>query len=113
MVHKLLEVTSKNWRLLNGTSLLTKVIAGVRFIDRVELIDAARHNHRPQRLTIAHFWTLRGQECMTQCVRRGGATSIRGRTQPPDERSLPEILLGFAGNSFHLSPVCRHMHRLA
>jgi putative transposase len=41
MVFKLMEVASKSWRLLNGSPLLAKVIAGVRFIDGAELIDAA------------------------------------------------------------------------
>ncbi|MCP6726237.1 transposase, partial [Klebsiella pneumoniae] len=33
MVFKLMESASKKWRLLNGSPLLTKVIAGVRFVD--------------------------------------------------------------------------------
>lgn len=41
MVFKLMEAASKSWRLLNGSPLLAKVIAGVRFIDGVELTDAA------------------------------------------------------------------------
>lgn len=36
MVFKLMETASKGWRLLNGSALLSKVIAGVRFVDGVE-----------------------------------------------------------------------------
>src|SRR5262245_35734108 len=36
MVFKLMEAASKKWRLLNGSPLLTKVIAGVRCVDGVE-----------------------------------------------------------------------------
>lgn len=36
MVFKLMEAASKGWRLLNGSPLLTKVVAGVRFVDGVE-----------------------------------------------------------------------------
>ncbi len=41
MVFKLMETAAKTWRLLNGSPLLTKVIAGVRFVDGVEQTDAA------------------------------------------------------------------------
>jgi putative transposase len=41
MVFKLMEVASKTWRLLNGSPLLSKVIAGVRFVDGVEQTNAA------------------------------------------------------------------------
>jgi len=41
MVFKLMEAASKKWRLLNGSPLLTKVIAGVRFVDGVEQTNAA------------------------------------------------------------------------
>jgi putative transposase len=41
MVFKLMESASKKWRLLNGSPLLTKVIAGVRFVDGVEQTNAA------------------------------------------------------------------------
>jgi putative transposase len=41
MVFKLMESASKNWRLLNGSPLLSKVIAGVRFVDGVEQTNAA------------------------------------------------------------------------
>jgi putative transposase len=41
MVFKLMESASKGWRLLNGSSLLSKVIAGVRFVDGVEQTNAA------------------------------------------------------------------------
>jgi putative transposase len=41
MVFKLMEVASKTWRLLNGSPLLSKVIAGVRFVDGVEQTEAA------------------------------------------------------------------------
>jgi transposase-like protein len=41
MVFKLMESASQTWRLLNGSPLLTKVIAGVRFADGVEQTDAA------------------------------------------------------------------------
>jgi putative transposase len=36
MVYKLMEAAAKGWRLLNGSPLLTKVVAGVRFVDGVE-----------------------------------------------------------------------------
>jgi putative transposase len=36
MVFKLMETASKGWRLLNGSPLLAKVVAGVRFVDGVE-----------------------------------------------------------------------------
>jgi putative transposase len=41
MVFKLMESASKRWRLLNGSPLLSKVIAGVRFVDGVEQTNAA------------------------------------------------------------------------
>ena len=41
MVFKLMESASKDWRLLNGSPLLSKVIAGVRFVDGVEQTNAA------------------------------------------------------------------------
>jgi transposase-like protein len=41
MVFKLMEAASKGWRLLNGSPLLPKVIAGVRFVDGVEQTEAA------------------------------------------------------------------------
>jgi putative transposase len=41
MVFKLMESASKGWRLLNGSLLLSKVIAGVRFVDGVEQTHAA------------------------------------------------------------------------
>jgi transposase-like protein len=41
MVFKLMESASKKWRLLNGSPLLMKVIAGVRFADGVEQTNAA------------------------------------------------------------------------
>jgi transposase-like protein len=41
MVFKLMESASKNWRLLNGSPLLSKVITGVRFVDGVEQTNAA------------------------------------------------------------------------
>ena len=41
MVFKLMESASKSWRLLNGSPLLAKVIAGVRFVDGVEQTEAA------------------------------------------------------------------------
>jgi len=41
MVFKLMESAAKKWRLLNGSPLLAKVIAGVRFADGVEQTDAA------------------------------------------------------------------------
>jgi putative transposase len=41
MVFKLMESASKKWRQLNGSPLLTKVIAGVRFADGVEQTNAA------------------------------------------------------------------------
>jgi putative transposase len=41
MVFKLMEVASESWRLLNGSPLLSKVIAGVRFVDGVEQTNAA------------------------------------------------------------------------
>jgi putative transposase len=41
MVFKLMESAAKKWRLLNGSPLLPKVIAGVRFVDGVEQTNAA------------------------------------------------------------------------
>jgi transposase-like protein len=41
MVFKLMESASKRWRLLNGSLLLQKVIAKVRFVDGVEQTEAA------------------------------------------------------------------------
>jgi putative transposase len=41
MVFKLMEVASQSWRLLNGSPLLSKVIAGVQFVDGVEQTNAA------------------------------------------------------------------------
>jgi transposase-like protein len=41
MVFKLMESAAKKWRLLNGSPLLTRVIAGVRFVDGVEQTNAA------------------------------------------------------------------------
>jgi transposase-like protein len=41
MVFKLMESAAKRWRLLNGSPLLSKVIAGVRFVDGVEQTEAA------------------------------------------------------------------------
>jgi putative transposase len=41
MVFKLMESASKRWRLLNGSLLLAKVVAGVRFVDGVEQTEAA------------------------------------------------------------------------
>jgi transposase-like protein len=41
MVFKLMESASKNWRLLNGSSLLKEVIAGVAFVDGARKTDAA------------------------------------------------------------------------
>ena len=41
MVFKLMESAAKKWRLLNGSPLLAKVSAGVRFVDGVEQTNAA------------------------------------------------------------------------
>jgi transposase-like protein len=41
MVFKLMESAAKKWRLLNGSPLLAKVMAGVRFVDGVEQTNAA------------------------------------------------------------------------
>jgi putative transposase len=41
MVFKLMESAAKKWRLLNGSPLLAKVIAGARFVDGVEQTNAA------------------------------------------------------------------------
>jgi putative transposase len=41
MVFKLMESAAKKWRLLNGSPLLMKVLAGVRFADGVEQTNAA------------------------------------------------------------------------
>jgi putative transposase len=41
MVFKLMETASKGWRLLNGSPLLSKVVARVRFVDGVEQTNAA------------------------------------------------------------------------
>jgi transposase-like protein len=40
-VFKLMESAAKSWRLLNGSPLLPKVIAGVQFVDGVEQAGAA------------------------------------------------------------------------
>lgn len=40
MVFKLIIAASKTWRRLKGTNQLSKVIAGVRFKDGVEVIEA-------------------------------------------------------------------------
>ena len=36
MVFEPMEAASQGWRLLNGSALLSKVVAGVRFVDGVE-----------------------------------------------------------------------------
>jgi transposase-like protein len=41
MVHQLMQSASKRWRLLNGSDLLTDVIAGVQFIDGVKSQEVA------------------------------------------------------------------------
>lgn len=41
MVFKLMEAASKNWRLLNGSGRLKDVIRGVKFVDGIEVKDAA------------------------------------------------------------------------
>ena len=41
MVYKLMESASKSWRSLNGSTLLTEVIAGVTFVDGVKKTNAA------------------------------------------------------------------------
>src|SRR6516165_2102160 len=41
MVFKLMESAAKKWRLLNGSPLLAKVIAGVKFVDGEEKTEAA------------------------------------------------------------------------
>ena len=41
MVYKLMEAASKGWRALNGSMLLSEVIAGVRFVDGVMQTTAA------------------------------------------------------------------------
>jgi hypothetical protein len=41
MVFKLMESAAKNRRLLNGSSLIGEVIAGVRFVDGVKQTEAA------------------------------------------------------------------------
>ena len=41
MVFKLMESASKNWRLLNGSSHLKAVISGTKFVDGIEVNDAA------------------------------------------------------------------------
>jgi|SRR5262245_31295165 len=41
MVFKLMDSAAKKWRLLNGSPLLAKVIAGARFVDGVEQTEAA------------------------------------------------------------------------
>lgn len=42
MVYKLMESAAKHWRLLNGSQLLSDVIAGVVFTDGVKAQAAAR-----------------------------------------------------------------------
>lgn len=41
MVFKLMKAASKKWRMVNGSSRLTDVIRGVRFVDGIEVKDAA------------------------------------------------------------------------
>ena len=41
MVFKLMESASKKWRLLNGSGRLKDVIRGVKFVDGIEVKDAA------------------------------------------------------------------------
>ena len=41
MVFKLMESASKSWRCLNGSALLPAVISGVKFVDGIEVKDAA------------------------------------------------------------------------
>ena len=41
MVFKLMESASRSWRLLNGSSHLQAVISGAKFVDRIEVKDAA------------------------------------------------------------------------
>jgi hypothetical protein len=53
MVFKLMESAAKRWRLLNGSPLLSRVIAGVRFVNEVEQTNAAWSCRHPQHLTIA------------------------------------------------------------
>jgi len=44
MVFKLVIAASKTWRRLKGTNQLPKIIAGVRFKDGIEVIEASA-NH--------------------------------------------------------------------
>ena len=44
MVFKLLGAASKTWRRLKGTNQLPKIIAGVRFKDGIEVIEASANN---------------------------------------------------------------------
>lgn len=41
MVFKLMESASRSWRLLNGLPRLQAVISGAKFIDGIEVKDAA------------------------------------------------------------------------
>ena len=41
MVYKLMEAASKKWRLLNGSSRLTDVVRGIKFVDGIEVKGAA------------------------------------------------------------------------
>ena len=41
MVFKLAREAEKTWRKLNGYELIAKVISGVRFEDRMEVLEAA------------------------------------------------------------------------
>ena len=41
MVFKLMESASKSWRLLNGSTHLKAVISGAKFVDGIEVNDAA------------------------------------------------------------------------
>ena len=41
MVFKLMETASKNWRSLNGSARLQAVVSGAKFVDGIEVKDAA------------------------------------------------------------------------
>jgi len=44
MVFKLVIAASKTWRRLKGTNHLPKIVAGVRFKDGIEVLEAPENN---------------------------------------------------------------------
>ena len=56
MVFKLMESASRSWRLLNKSSHLQAVISGAKFVDGIEVQNAALLKPHPQQLTIAPMY---------------------------------------------------------